>query len=175
MAQLVAGRTCGGCTACCKTHAVQEVNTGNGDWCRHCAIDEGCRIYSRRPGECGLYECVWLKGHGVELNRPDRLGIVMDCCEVDVHRRKISVLNLWEVERGDAHQVRIRQFIFANLEQGFVVRVRRTVDPLLSPTGIGLSDQYFYPDELQTASERALFREAMERRESSSRPAQDTI
>lgn len=71
-------RTCGGCTACCKTHGVKELSKPGGAWCEHCDVGQGCKIYSERPNSCQQYKCAWLVGIGLEEYRPDKTGIVPD-------------------------------------------------------------------------------------------------
>ncbi|MCR4278156.1 MAG: hypothetical protein NUV85_04075 [Candidatus Berkelbacteria bacterium] len=71
-------RTCGSCTACCKTHEVVELHKRAGKWCQFRVKEHGCRIYEKRPRGCVEFKCQWLKGHGEESDRPDRTGIVID-------------------------------------------------------------------------------------------------
>jgi len=71
-------KKCNGCTACCKTHSVPEVNSFSGKWCQHCITGKGCSIYAKRPFACKRYSCVWLQGKGSENDRPDKLKIVMN-------------------------------------------------------------------------------------------------
>lgn len=144
MSGVVLNRTCNGCTACCKTHAVDEVNSLGGRWCKHCNIGKGCLIYNRRPKECRLYECIWLKGKGGDSDRPDRLKIVMDINVVNLDKQEIVVLNLWEVEGDAASQARVCQITKANLEQGNVVRHRLLVPSKVSKSGV--LDRIFFPE-----------------------------
>lgn len=71
-------RTCGTCTACCKTHPIRELEKPAGGWCPHCHIGHGCRIYESRPDSCREFECQWLKGTGDDGDRPDKSRIVID-------------------------------------------------------------------------------------------------
>jgi len=72
-------RICGKCTACCKTHAVYELDKPAGNWCAHCNIGQKCRIYKERPKSCQEFKCVWLMGNGgSKLCRPDKVEIVAD-------------------------------------------------------------------------------------------------
>jgi hypothetical protein len=57
---LVAGRSCGGCTMCCKVLGIKELDKPQFKWCPHCAIGEGCTIYERRPGVCRSFYCGYL-------------------------------------------------------------------------------------------------------------------
>lgn len=75
-------RTCGECTFCCKTHGVFEFQKLPGTWCVHCEINKGCKIYSKRPKSCRLFECAWLMGFGLPEHRPDKTNIVPDIREI---------------------------------------------------------------------------------------------
>lgn len=68
-------RSCGSCTLCCKTVAVEHLNKPTGVWCPY-VCDAGCGIYSLRPVECRGFKCIWLDGHLGEDDRPDLLGVV---------------------------------------------------------------------------------------------------
>lgn len=75
---------CGVCTACCFTHAVEEIGKPMFTRCPHLGPvealggREGCTIYDDRPQACRKFACSWLKGiFGREAkNRPNNLGIV---------------------------------------------------------------------------------------------------
>ena len=71
-------RECGGCSACCKTHSVDEIGKPFARWCEHCKPGKGCAIYTRRPFGCQSFACLWLKGNGSEHDRPDRTRVVID-------------------------------------------------------------------------------------------------
>lgn len=59
---LAPGRSCAGCTACCKLLQVEELPQLKPmqTWCEHCEIGQGCRIYETRPGECRRFYCGWV-------------------------------------------------------------------------------------------------------------------
>jgi hypothetical protein len=75
-------RVCGGCTACCRTHRIPELEKPEGDWCIYCKIGRGCRIYDERPKTCRDFRCAWLTGLENEEERPDKTGIVPDYKQV---------------------------------------------------------------------------------------------
>lgn len=58
-AHLVPGRSCDGCTECCKLMLVTELAKPAGVWCQHCDIGAGCRIYDARPDDCRTFYCGW--------------------------------------------------------------------------------------------------------------------
>lgn len=71
-------RTCGGCTACCKTHKIPEIFKPARTWCVECQIGKGCAIYEARPDPCRTFRCQWLLGGGTDADRPDRSKLVVD-------------------------------------------------------------------------------------------------
>lgn len=64
---------CGSCSACCRVFAVPEVKTKHFDWCDHCEIGKGCKIYDTRPETCVKYECMWLECKKAGMTIPDNL------------------------------------------------------------------------------------------------------
>ncbi len=91
------GKTCGSCTACCKTHPVREIDKPAGTWCRHRQKGRGCRIYAERPEGCRAFRCQWLLSDMEESLRPDRTDIVVDAIE---HQLLGMTMLLFEVVRG---------------------------------------------------------------------------
>jgi len=57
---ILPGRNCGTCTLCCKLMGISELDKARGEWCRHCDIGRGCRIYDERPAECREFYCSYL-------------------------------------------------------------------------------------------------------------------
>jgi hypothetical protein len=57
--ELVPGRSCKGCTLCCKVLAIAELGKPRGVWCGHCDTRQGCRIHGRHPEECRDFYCGW--------------------------------------------------------------------------------------------------------------------
>ena len=76
---LVAGRTCGSCTACCTLFPIDEPDLVKqaGVPCQHLA-GGGCGLHPNWPKVCGAWFCGWrrLPRLGDEW-RPDRSGIVV--------------------------------------------------------------------------------------------------
>jgi hypothetical protein len=58
---LVAGRSCDGCTMCCKLLAIDVLEKPRGAWCPHCDQKQGCTIYETRPGPCRGFYCGYLR------------------------------------------------------------------------------------------------------------------
>jgi hypothetical protein len=76
---LVEGRECGACTACCKVAAIaasgfeKPPNTP----CRHCTAG-GCAIYERRPDVCIESYCGWRAYAELDDEwRPDISGVLI--------------------------------------------------------------------------------------------------
>ena len=57
---LVAGRSCGSCTLCCKIMGIRELDKPRLTWCSHCDKKRGCTIYETRPETCREFYCAWM-------------------------------------------------------------------------------------------------------------------
>jgi hypothetical protein len=59
---IVPGRSCAGCTLCCKLLDVPELDKPRFTWCKHCDTSKGCTIWTapERPSLCGEYFCAWM-------------------------------------------------------------------------------------------------------------------
>ena len=167
--QVTPTRSCGGCTACCKTHDVAEVDTPSGELCQFAIIGQGCSIYNQRPRACQLYMCWWLLGKGEESDRPDCLKVVMDGNDIYVNNREIGLIDLHEVETGAVNQSRVQQMMASFLEQGIVVRYWP-----LAPHGIArhgsesyetryYTPKYYIPKGMFTDEEKELFLQEVEK------------
>lgn len=92
-------RTCGGCTLCCFTAKVPELNKPTNTWCWHCDIGQGCKIYGeKQPQACKDFFCGWIRDETLadEL-RPDRVHLYPSGKFTD------EVLNIIvDPEHGDA-------------------------------------------------------------------------
>lgn len=76
---LVPGRTCGDCTACCTVMAIDkpDIQKQAGVTCRHCR--GGCTIYETRPGLCRDFHCGWRQLPILDDSwRPDRSGVFVE-------------------------------------------------------------------------------------------------
>lgn len=56
----VDGRSCEGCTLCCKLLNIEALAKPRSQWCAHCDIGVGCKIYKERPTECQAFDCGYL-------------------------------------------------------------------------------------------------------------------
>ena len=64
----VEGRSCEGCTMCCKLLKIGALDKPRLKWCPHCDIGTGCKIYDDRPFECRIFDCgyvtqAWIGEH----------------------------------------------------------------------------------------------------------------
>lgn len=111
-------RQCDGCTLCCTLLPVQSLGKKAQRKCKH-QTDTGCGIYDKRPMDCFLWVCGWLKGAPVE--KPSDSGYVIDVCPdyigVDMNDgqppTRVPVLQVWiDPDRPDAHRdIKLRSFI----------------------------------------------------------------
>ncbi len=58
---LVPGRSCEGCTMCCKLMEVDVLAKPRAHWCPHCDQKRGCTIYEARPDPCRTFYCGYRK------------------------------------------------------------------------------------------------------------------
>ena len=94
------GRTCDGCTMCCKIFGIPELDKPRHEWCGHCEIGKGCKIYEARPQSCRDFVCGWLVDASVpEHWKPSKSRMVLTT-EDDGRRLVINVdtgrLDAWK-------------------------------------------------------------------------------
>ena len=53
-------KSCGDCGLCCKLMGVTALDKAAGKWCRHFSKAGGCAVYDQRPGDCRVFNCLWL-------------------------------------------------------------------------------------------------------------------
>lgn len=76
--RIVAGRSCGACSLCCKVVGVEELNKPIGGWCPHCHRQNGCGIYETRPPSCRMFVCQWMLAADLGPEwKPDRAKFAM--------------------------------------------------------------------------------------------------
>ena len=147
-------RSCGPCTACCRTFTVSEVDKLDANWCRHRVSGKGCDIYSNRPYACKAFACMWLNEKGEESDRPDLLSVMMDIKDFEVEWRECGTVHLWEIEEGAFGQPRVQQLAESFTDQGLVVAFHR----LLSATAtyqntFKIPSAWFTKDEYRQIAE----------------------
>jgi hypothetical protein len=75
---MLAEKSCGECSLCCKTMQIPELDKPKDHWCSHCNPGAGCAIYETRPEVCRAFKCRWLidPAMGPEW-KPSRSGLVL--------------------------------------------------------------------------------------------------
>lgn len=77
---LVASRTCGDCTVCCKVLKIDapDLRKASGVTCTFLRKGQGCSKYADRPDVCRTWYCGWRRFEWMDtLARPDRCGILV--------------------------------------------------------------------------------------------------
>lgn len=70
---------CDGCTLCCKLFKIPWMDSPEGDYCKECEPNIGCKIWENRPEKCRPFECVYYKIKDISTDfRPDKCGIVFE-------------------------------------------------------------------------------------------------
>src|SRR5215468_4810921 len=79
MAELVPGRTCGECNACCRYFDLMaDLDKPCGVLCQHWRTGVGCGVYETRPAVCRDFYCHWLQNDTLDdAWRPDRSGLII--------------------------------------------------------------------------------------------------
>lgn len=63
---------------CCKLLEVAEINKPLNEWCQHCEVAVGCRIYQDRPQSCRNFNCLYIT-HTLKFGlRPDQCHVVFE-------------------------------------------------------------------------------------------------
>jgi hypothetical protein len=156
MSAAVDGRRCDACTACCFTHAVAAIEKPNSEWCPHCEIGTGCRIYFTRPEQCREFSCLWLQGWGDVQDRPDRLKVVMGGIDVDVAGRRVRLVQLIETAAGAIDQAPVTQLIGLFRAKRYGICIAR-----LLPSGRHADAVYEIPNGVLAEGEVELFKAAL--------------
>jgi hypothetical protein len=84
---LVAGRRCGECTACCKELTIDDpaLKKPGNVLCTHCVPKRGCGIYESRPQMCRDWYCGWRYLNWLDEScRPDRSNVLIQFSEEDI-------------------------------------------------------------------------------------------
>lgn len=123
------GRSCAGCTLCCKLAGVPELHKDDGRWCPHCDARNGCRIYAERPASCRVFVCLWRAGYGRDEMKPSQVRVMGG-----LEDRADGSGRLWHLDvdpsRPDAwRSPLVREFLDAVRDTGepVVIRVGRRI------------------------------------------------
>ena len=103
MVDLVKGRSCAGCTLCCKVVGISELQKPRDVWCSLCEPTHGCKAYSQRSRERRGFYCGYLTNPSVDENwKPSKCRMVITYEELEIPKLSIYVdtsrLNVWRQE-----------------------------------------------------------------------------
>jgi hypothetical protein len=124
------GKTCSGCTACCETVPVKEIDLAAFVRCKHlCSPPQmatGCGVYQNRPRSCREWSCSWLISDLPPGYRPDRIGVVVDPIPdmVRVNGKDVPASQLWVLpgHEDDWRTVdAVKDLIWSLFKAGFAV------------------------------------------------------
>jgi hypothetical protein len=114
---------------CCKLLKVDELAKPRQEWCSHCDIGVGCKIYDTKPSECSKFLCGWIANANIsDVWKPSDCRMVLthepsagqfvihvDASRGDVWRREPFYS---EIKRWSAVALNngMRLFVFQGLE-----------------------------------------------------------
>lgn len=136
---IVAGRSCGTCTLCCKLMIVPELDKPQGTWCAHCAPRSGCKIYETRPQSCRDFYCGYLTSPGVsEAWRPLQSRIIL--MKVDGGIAAVVDRDRKDAWRQPQYYQQLKAWSRQGMEEGWfvIVRVDKHVTAILPERDIEL-------------------------------------
>jgi hypothetical protein len=122
-ADVVEGRTCHGCTLCCKLLSIEELEKPPLTWCAICDAKTGCKDYAGRPTECRDFYCGYLLDPALDERwKPSSCKLVVSFEE---HAKAVVILvdpTRHDAWRKEPFHSQIRQWALAAApEQGQVV------------------------------------------------------
>lgn len=138
-------RECGGCTACCTTHGINELQKKPGKPCQFCDEGVGCKVYNNRPASCRYFACEWLKGAFGDNKRPDYCGVVFDLQAARGLPKGGKVLVAFEYLSGSLDQFRSEGLVEEILAAGVFVIFRYLSgrSQFYAPIGLKISQEAF--------------------------------
>ena len=85
-------RECGDCNLCCKLPGMKFMKPPKPSyqWCNHCDIGVGCKIYKTRPQNCRDFICLYLGG--LTNLKPNRCGFFIYQERKDSTEKKILTI-----------------------------------------------------------------------------------
>jgi hypothetical protein len=141
---IVAGRSCGECSLCCKLPQIVELDKPEGVWCRHCAPGRGrCLIYETRPEPCRAFHCSWLINAEIGPEWRPLTAKMVVYFEKSVSRLSIRVMpehpDAW---RREPYYSQIKRWSLPAVEarQQVVVYIRRRVIVILPDKDVDFGD-----------------------------------
>ena len=113
-------RRCGDCAECCRVLGVKEIEKPNYQDCSHMRQgNRRCSIYAERPQSCRSFECGWIRGLGVNNDRPDRSGFILSAEDTSLG----PTLIIYEAQQGAANRSRAREIVeaFRSNERAIII------------------------------------------------------
>ena len=90
--RIVHGRSCKGCTLCCKVLAISDLEKPRATWCRHCDPKIGCEIHGMHPAECKEFYCGYLTNAALDERwAPTKSKLVLAYDELHAPRLSVHV------------------------------------------------------------------------------------
>jgi hypothetical protein len=88
-------RECGDCNMCCKLYSIHEPKDFKKDyeWCKHCEVGVGCKIYESRPKQCKDFQCGWSLGLVPEEWKPNKVGFVVTVEKAESYIYKVFTVH----------------------------------------------------------------------------------
>lgn len=96
-------RDCAGCTQCCETMGITELDKGPYIKCKH-ICQAGCDIYGSHPLSCSVYQCLWRTEYLPQDYRPDKCGFLMAIREDE---------GKWIIHLDECHRLTDQQVLLA--------------------------------------------------------------
>jgi len=144
---------CGDCTLCCKLLGVRELAKPPMQWCQHCSIGVGCRIYERRPNECRNFDCLWLLNQTQDLLnelKPSECHVVLSDLQTEINKtlpgleiddRRIMLVYV-DPDYPNAHKVgKMKEFLDELLSNGTELVIVNKGKKLLMKWGSVMDDE----------------------------------
>lgn len=155
---LASGRSCEGCTMCCKLLDIAILDKPRGTWCPHCDMKRGCTIYATRPEPCQSFYCGYRRIPALDERwKPSRAKFLVNF-ESAANRIAIHT----DPQRADAWKVEpyysaIKDWARNAARQGGLVIVWAGPQATLvlpdrdKPLGTVRDDQFIVTEEKRTA------------------------
>lgn len=112
-------RSCGDCSACCHTFAVEEIDKARHSGCTNQTIKGGCSIYATRPESCRKFKCAWLSGELEAPERPDQAGFISYVPAPYQWRKGHKTIVVIESSEGETTEARRRAHVQLLHQLGF--------------------------------------------------------
>jgi len=71
---------CNGCTLCCLVLPVPWMNNKAGEWCKHCNIGVGCKLWDNGiTDDCAKFQCIYNEVTNLPIElRPDKCKVIFE-------------------------------------------------------------------------------------------------